>query len=186
MEKFKTLLLLIYILTSAIVLGQTKKATTKKAKPEIDVLYENYKNSKSITLYTSSGEITGGVIVEKNSENKPVSIKISGSSSNKNSVSEFINNTIAMKKKQGYKIYESSPYGIDYELEHSFQGKDGFHLVMKKGNMYFRSDATRNSEIRVRITGIGDRYDTETNYTWEIETGDSSRKGGKEAKEFKF
>ncbi|MNG34685.1 hypothetical protein D3C84_1212370 [compost metagenome] len=52
--------------------------------------------------------------------------------------------------------------------------------------MYFRSDATRNSEIRVRITGIGDRYDTETNYTWEIETGDSSRKGGKEAKEFKF
>lgn len=182
MKKLETLLLLIFILTSAIVLGQTKKAAPKKVKPEIDVLYENYKDSKSITLYTSNGEITGDVLVEKNSENKPVSIKISGSSNNIKSVSEFINNTIEMKKKQGYKIYETSPYGIEYELQHSFQGKNGFHLVMKKGNMYFRSDATSYTGI----IGLENRAHSETSYTWEIETGDSSRKGGKEAKEFKF
>jgi hypothetical protein len=183
MKKLKKLLLLIFILTSPIVTSQTKKGTPKKTKPEIDVLYENYKDSNSIKLYTSNGEITGDVIVDKNSENKPVSIKISGSSSNKNSISEFINNTIEMKKKQGYKIYESSPYGIEYGLEHSFQGKNGFHLVMKKGNMYFRSDASSYTQIAGLLEN---NTHTETSYRWEIETGDSSRKGGKEAKEFKF
>jgi hypothetical protein len=174
MEKLKTIVLLIFIMTSAIVTGQTKKATPKKAKPEIDVLYENYKDSKSITLYTSNGEITGYVAIEKNSDNNPVSIMISGTSNSKTAISEFITNTIAMKTKQSYKITEN-PNGkfVEDGLDWTFKKNDSFHLVMKKGNMYFRADAGC-------CMGVG------TGYSWEIETGDSSRKGGKEAKEFKF
>jgi hypothetical protein len=174
MKKIKTLLLLIFILTLANVTAQTKKTTPKKAKPEIDALYENYKNSNIITLYTSNGEIYGHVLIEKNSDDKPVSVKISGTSSSKTAISEFIRNTIDMKIKQGYKTTEN-PQGrrVDEGLGFTFKKDLSFHLVMKKGNMYFRADA-----------GCCVSYGT--GYSWEIETGDSSRKGGKEAKDFKF
>ena len=78
-----------------------KTSAIKKSKPEIDRLYEKYKNSDYITLYTPHGDLEGEVFIETNDLDKPISINISGVSGNKSAISEFISNTIKMKERQG-------------------------------------------------------------------------------------
>jgi hypothetical protein len=158
-----------------------KPVETKQVKPEIDKLYERYKDSDIITLYTPHGELQGNVTVLLNDEGKPVSVTIKGNSENKSAIAEFISNTIKMKEEQGYGA-EKTPFGWDVwsytelvlqGLGWGFKEEHSFQLLMRKGNnMYFRADAGC-------CVGRSD-------YTWEIETGDSNRQGGKNATKFEF
>ena len=167
--------------------AQTKNSKiTKSAKPEIDKLYEKYKDLENITLYTPHGELYANVFININDNDKPISITIHGVSNNKPAISEFISNTIKMKTKQGYKVTKA-PHGwgfgtyaedIEQGLGWVYKEEHSFQLVMKKGKMYFRVDAGCCEEPEK-----GPRKD---GYTWEIETGDSSRQGGNKASNFDF
>jgi hypothetical protein len=188
----KNTLLLLIVLLSTCVNAQTKKpistkpSTKKPTKPEIDKLYEKYKDSEIITLFTPHGDIYGNVSTEINDNEKPVSVTIHGVSDNKPAIAEFISTTIKMKLKQGYKAtkvpfgWEAWNYaelveqglGWGYKEEHSFQ------LLMRKGSMYFRVDAGCCAENEQGYLNEG--------YTWEIETGDTKRQGGKNATNFEF
>ena len=66
---------------------------------EIDRLYEKYKNSETIVLYTTQGDITANVYIEMNDDNKPKSITISGYSSSISSIREVIGGMTTKKKK---------------------------------------------------------------------------------------
>ena len=100
----KNTILMLMTLFSTFSNAQTKKpSTTKDSKPEIDILYEKYKDKEDITLFTPHGNLYGNVSVEFNEDEKPVSVSIQGNSENKPAIAEFISNTIKMKLKQGYK-----------------------------------------------------------------------------------
>ena len=159
----------------------TKPATATPAKPEIDKLYEKYKDSETITLFTPHGDLYGNVSIELNDNEKPISVTIHGVSENKPAIAEFISNTIKMKLKQGYKATKV-PFGwdawnyaelVEQGLGWGFKEEHSFQLLMRKGNMYFRVDAGC-------CVNMGDGY------TWEIETGDTKRQGGKNATKFEF
>jgi hypothetical protein len=171
------------LLATIAINAQTKKATTQN---EIDRLYEKYKGSDSITLYTAFGELRGKVSIIYNT--KPASIIIKGDSQNKDAIVEFLYNTILMKQKQGYVIispddwsmyvYES---GRRHAIESGFgwkfkEDRSSLNFLMKKGSYYFRINGGCCVE----------RYSSGTVYTWEIETGDSRRQGGPNATTFDF
>ncbi|ATA73071.1 MULTISPECIES: hypothetical protein [Capnocytophaga] len=176
----KIILFITLAIFTGYVNGQNKK--TSATKSEIDKLYEKYKDSDNITLFTPQGDLQGIVTIKMNDNYKPVSITIKGSSEHKASIAEFISNTIKMKLKQGYKVTKA-PFGwntwsyaelVEQGLGWGFKkDRQSFQLLMKKGNMYFRADA-----------GCCVGYDT--SYTWEIETGDSKRQGGSSATNFEF
>ncbi|MEY5047614.1 MAG: hypothetical protein RLZZ175_973 [Bacteroidota bacterium] len=188
------ILLLILLSFTVFVNAQTKPKSKKSTptKPEIDKLYEKYKDSDSITLYTPHGELFGNVNIDMNENNKPISVQIYGHSENKSAIAEFISNTIKMKLKQGYKATKM-PFGwgswsftelVEQGLENEFREGHSFQLLMKKGSMYFRVDAgccQKSLEGDVLYN-----FDQSFRYSWEIETGDSKRKGGNKATDFEF
>lgn len=191
MKNYTTItILLIIIFSTTLLNAQTKKTNTtasqKPAKPEIDKLYEKYKDSDNITLYTPHGDINGNVQIEFNNNEKPVSVTINGNSTNKAAIAEFISNTIKMKLKQGYKatktpfFWGSLPYTeiVEQCLGWGFKEENSFQLLMRKGNMYFRVDAGCCAKDSKGYMGDG--------YTWEIVTGDSKRQGGDKATNFEF
>jgi len=191
----KNIFLLLLILFTAHVNAQTKKPApskstiTKSAKSEIDELYEKYKDSKNITLFTPHGNLYGNIYIEMNDNEKPVSVTIHGVSENKPAISEFISNTIKMKLNQGYKATKV-PFGwnawsyaelVEQGLGWIFKQEHSFQLLMRKGNMYFRVDGGCCVDKIDDGTMFGKSV-----YTWEIETGDSKRQGGDKATDFEF
>ena len=185
----KIKLFLILALFSTLVNAQSKKpATTKPAQQEIDKLYDKYKDTKNINLLTPLGDLYGNVTIKYNSSKKPVSVKINGTSANKAMIASFISNTIIMKINQGYKPTDDTfLWGYDSYAElikegsyvdSCFKSKQNYQLLMRKENMYFRVNAgccEKNKE----------GYEND-NYTWEIETGDTKRQGGKKTTNFEF
>lgn len=178
----KIVLFITLVVFTGYVNGQNKK--TSATKPEIDKLYEKYKDSDNITLFTPQGDLEGKVTIKMNNNYKPVSITIKGISEHKAPIAEFISNTIKMKLKQGYKVTKA-PFGwnswtyaelVEQGLGRGFKEEHSFQLLMKKGNMYFRVDAG------CCVDYIG----WKGAYTWEIETGDSKRQGGSNATNFEF
>lgn len=186
----KNIFLLLLTLFTTCINAQTKKtATPVSKKSEIDKLYEKYKDSKNITLFTSHGDIYGDVHIKLNDNKKPISVEISGFTENKPAIAEFISNTIKMKLKQGYKITKSPLNWGFYDNEEiiieglgrSFNDNSSFHMTMTRGSMYFRVDA--GCCILYADDGTNKSYDGST---WKIETGDKKRLGGKKAEKFEF
>jgi len=162
---------------------QTKpiSKTSSTSKPEIDKLAEKYKDTTYITLYTSYDELTGFVKINNNPDKKPQEVIISGHSTNKNAVEEFISDVISKKKKQGYADTENSFVSLGpmtmSDIEPYVDSPDGFNCILKKGNMYFIANVKAYDDFG---------ENRERMYTFSIETGDNSRKGGKNATNFDF
>lgn len=161
---------------------------------EIDRLYNIYKNKDSINLVTPHGNLLGYVIINKNDEDKPESVRISGFSHNKSAVVSHLANTIKMKIKQGYRPIENyiTGYGSYSSLMEiqmmtfNLNGDYSFEMAFTKGNMSFRATVSLNFSFRKSgFSYFGDeKY--EDGYRWDIETIDSKRVAGKGGHDFIF
>ena len=162
----------------------TKTVTTKA---EIDRLAEKYKNNSSVTLYTSHGELDGAVEIENNPDDKPQLIRITGMSENKAAIEEFLAEIISQKKKQGYKITGNN--GMPDDMFSIGNDWDDYNntKTFKKGTMYFIAKGGFASDVDCSIYDEMRRLSLHRScYHFSIETGDNSRKGGKNATKFDF
>ena len=190
----KSLLILLALTIQLTIVAQNipPLPTTKKTsgtKSEIDRLYEKYKNSddESITLYTPFGELYGTLKINFNSSKKPESIIISGSTNNKEAVARFIADFIQQKLSANYSDpkcsfstaweYESIKSGLDVPQE--FDMSPSFYFT--KGNMYSKI----KGYCSIRKTLVPTMTPIKS-YEFEVETGDRSRLGGRNAKPFDF
>ncbi len=166
-----------------------KKNNNSKSKPEIDRLKEKYKNSPTITIFTSHEDLTGNVEVNYNVDNKPESIIISGDSKNKDAVAEFISTIIAQKKKHGYVPSDGrfEPTDAHWIKETMLGQEEGVNFTFKKGKLIFKVKGGWRSEMGLKKNLYGEMETTsESIYWFRIETIDYSRKGGKKATKFDF
>lgn len=193
MKKQLTILLclLISLVGNAQVKNNIKKPQTKS---QIDNLYEKYKDTKTITLYTPIENLEGDVNIELNDNNKPISISISGETNSEDALNEFLRNAIIMKKKQGYKIKAGSLEALFVAVQQGFPSNrlnpplyipkydevSSSIFLMTNNNMYFK----------IEMTNCFNKHEAELNldncYSWSIETGDTKRQGGKNATKFEF
>ncbi|MFZ4402005.1 MAG: hypothetical protein ACOYO1_18390 [Bacteroidales bacterium] len=197
MKKFICFFMVIFILFSSITFSQNKpvlkKKTSASIKKEIDILADKYKGSDNITVYTSHGEMTGSISIEYNPDNKPQAVSISFSTDNEEIAKEFINNIIKQKQKQGY---HCNDYYDTYNTQFVFFYITETIYTFIKNSMYFiisgHIDSYPNHTSENRIDFFGNsQINTEPitytyNYVFSIETGDNSRKGGKNAEKFEF
>lgn len=184
--KTRNLITILLLLFTISVYGQstTKKSTTKKTVKsktgstktsngarEIDKLAEKYKGKPTVDFSTSYVELHGDVIIARNSDLKPESVRISvKGATNKKAVVEFLAQIIAQKKKEGYKLSD----GVVYSEENISKTLDTeeINLTMKKGDMYFLIKAKSD---------YGYKFKSTTHFFFLIETGDNVRKGVKKA-----
>ena len=149
--------------------SKTGSSKTTNSACEIDKLAEKYKNKSTVDFSTSYVELHGDVIIARNSELLPESVRISvKSATNKMAVVEFLSQIIAQKKKEGYKLSD----GIVYSEENIAKtlNTEEINLTMKKGDMYFLIKAKSD---------YGYKYKSTTHFWFLIETGDNVRKGVK-------
>jgi len=140
----KQLIVIMILLISINAECQVKKNIKyPSAKSEIDKLYERYKDLTTITLNTPLGSIEGKVSIVYNKEGKPTSVRISGETSSEEVLTEFLENTIKMKKRQGYKNNENEIFQIKY-LNQILTT----NYLMKKGAMYFIVHSENCTEIK--------------------------------------
>ncbi|MCD6013854.1 MAG: hypothetical protein K0Q79_3716 [Flavipsychrobacter sp.] len=191
----KLFILLVLIFVSVISHAQSKVPAKTASTSEIDNLYKKYKDSKTVVLYTPLGDLDGNVSIEMNSNEKPVSVSISGETSSLDALVEFLYNTMLMKKKQGYRPTKNTftndiekisieattnnenEFTSKTEMVRGISGYAGYYgnnsttcvFLMKKGSLYFKMEV----------------YSGNT-YSWSIETGDTKRQGGKGATDFEF
>jgi hypothetical protein len=160
---------------------------TKLTKKPIDEIYNEYKSRDTVLLTTADSKLIGKVVTKLNSEGKPISVKIGGSTSDDQAVLQFILNTISMKSKQGYlpngdsnnQIYNSRSALIKYaqrrdvfkSFEENALESQPFNLTMIKGKTCFRV-----------YVGYSHPYKC----GWSIELYDIERDAGKDSKSFKF
>ncbi len=181
------IILTIMLLTCSVLFSQSKKQAKKSAKPEIDRLAEKYKNTPTVKIYSSGIELECSVEVNYNIDNKPESIRITGESCDENELAFFLSQLISQKERQGYKslvrwipdkeTVKSVVFGYD---------KDTF--VLQKGNMIFKvSGGAREINTYQNLTFPHIYNELERNftvYTFQIETIDMNRKGGRKATKF--
>ena len=76
--KIKFLIIAVLSVQCYISIAQTKSTAPKKnnvvKQSEIDRLYDKYKNSGEIKLFTPYGELDGSVYINFNDDNKPESV----------------------------------------------------------------------------------------------------------------
>ena len=166
------------------------KKTLMSSKSEIDRLADKYKETPSITLYTSHGDLDGNVSIEYNPDNKPQSIQITGRSLNKEAIMEFISNMIKQKYQQGYRVSDGKS-GDDVTTILFFFSLGNYEDVrtFKKGNMYFivKGGCCEKQNVTYKRGDKTISYEKISDYYWfSIETGDNSRKGGKKATKLDF
>jgi len=176
-------ILIIIILATFQIKAQTNQA-------EIDKLAKLYKDSSDVVIYTTYGELKGHATIEKNNDSLPQAVLIHFEGVNIDAASEFLSNLIKKKISQGYQSGEGhgmlpDDFDIENRLKNTFSYST-FIWTYKKGNMYFI--ARGGNEEEVTLKNLKGETETVPYYiTWfSIETGDNSRKGGKQAKEFKF
>lgn len=188
--KQQILFLLLTLVTSFTSFSQTKKSTSKPVtKSEIDRLADKYKNTPTITIFTSHEDLIGSVDIDYNVDAKPEAIRITGDSKNKDAVAEFISNIIAQKKKQGYVSSDGrfEPTDAHWIKETMLGDEEGVNFTFKKGKMIFKVKGGWRSETGWKKNIFGELESTfESIYWFQIETIDYSRKGGKKATKFDF
>lgn len=140
---------------------------------EIDRLYEKYKNSETIVLYTTQGDITANVYIEMNDDNKPKSITISGSSYSEDAIKELIGNMVSKKRNLGFKGKCDDLNGLFFADANNRPFKK---CSLKKGTQYFNS----------KLDYIEFPIQSPIIYYFTIETGEMKRAGGKNAKDLDF
>lgn len=186
------ILFLATILSLNTIYAQTKKAgpiaKQKQVKPEIDRLADKYKDTPSVTLFTSFGELFGTCTVDNNNDDKPQAVTIESNSLNKDAIYEFLTGMINQKKKQGYKLSNDNIYD-----ESIIMGNSDNVLLYKKGSMYFILKGGCCKQLYVDISDEDvflkpgeKKYGYKSFYWFVIETGDNNRKGGKKATKFDF
>jgi len=174
---------------------------------EIDRLYEKYKNSETIVLYTTQGDITANVYIEMNDDNKPKSITISGYANSIAAIKELIGNMIAKKKNLGFTgPCETFVISSEFEIKHMSSScelpyKCFKKCALKKGSQYFNceyggqhckveSARQYNNDAAALNRAFGSNYPPISEYYMELsfsmETGDMKRAGGKKAKDLDF
>ena len=154
-----------------VVKGKTGGSKTTKGAHEIDKLAEKYKNKPTVDFSTSYVELHGDVIISRNPELLPESVRISvKGATNKKAVVEFLSQIIIQKKKEGYKLSD----GVVYSEENISKTLDTeeINLTIKKGDMYFLVKAKSD---------YGYKFKSTTHFFFLIETGDNVRKGVKKA-----
>ncbi len=150
---------------------KTAKSKTSTGKREIDKLAEKYKGKPTVDFSTSYVELHGDVIISRNSELLPESVRISvKGATNKKAVAEFLSQIVAQKKKEGYKLSD----GVVYSEENIAKMLDTeeMNVTMKKGDMYF---------LLKEKSDYGYKFKSTTHFSFLIETGDNVRKGVKKA-----
>jgi len=191
----RTLILFVSIsILSTSLYSQVKKKTQTTSKPEIDRLYEKYKNTDFITLYTPHGELEGSVKVEMNDDDKAKSVYIQGHAYNQPAIVAHLTNTIRMKLQQGYKPIKNYTYDGTYsdliERQMMTFDQDGtkyIELAFSKGRMNFL--------VGVGLKIIPGEYNSVTyykskdvvsGYYWYIKTEDTARAAGSGGSTFEF
>jgi hypothetical protein len=195
---------LLMFIVSVNCFAQKKIPVKSSGTSEIDNLYKKYKDSKTITLYTSYGNLEGVIGIEFNDENKPISVGISGETTSEQSLQDFLENTIKMKLKQGYRSdagtdvtymlnYARTNFdgrlkevGTESEREIFLYGEKGPDAVflMKKGSMYFK--ICMNTCMQSDKGNIPKTYWVKGCFYWHIETGDMKRRASKNSTNFEF
>jgi len=179
-KKYLVVILVLYSLNS---FCQSKKPSSVSGQSEIDNLYQKYKNSKEIELYTSHGSITGQVTINYNHDKKPYSVNISSrSGTDADAVAEFLVKTIRMKKGQGYKEVKGSNQDFSGQLkpitEDDFwsyitcfkcENSQYFDIDMRKGSMYFRANAHVGYKQDTDIIKVFDDYRKRATLTYTLE-----------------
>jgi len=177
---------------------------------EIDRLYSIYKDDSTIVIYSTFGEIYADIYIKKNADNKPESIIIRGNSNNLNGIIEIVTGLVKQKIQQGYtKTSGSSHEYIRSRLEKQKEIKDiqarnsaaasmnldnsGFEAVYRKGDDYFiisiNYGVYYSRTIDVSRSGLTTSLPPEikhSEYTFSLENGDNSRKGGAKARPLDF
>jgi len=188
--KTEKIILILLIFLNFVIIGQTKTTNKTVTKQEIDLLAEKYKDKPTLTLYTTYGDLNVDSEVKYNDDGKPQAVIVFGSNSNEEATQEFLLKTINQKKKQGYKFVSKISFGHKFADEGL---SSGGVLTYKKGNMYFLVKPSESKSYIITQTSFNqltNKFDTEkiweTYPAFEIETGDNSRKGGKNATKFEF
>ena len=178
--KTKICILAILLFSSIALLAQTSQS-------EIDKIAKLYKDSSNVIIYTTYGELKGHATIEKNNDSLPQSVMIFFKDENIDAAADFLSNLIKQKISQGYQVSDGNSFFINSEyFKNIFLIGPETSLGYKNGNMYF---VVRSGEMYMEeeVSFAGQIEKIGSNVNWfSIETGDNNRKGGQQAKEFKF
>ncbi|RXJ50429.1 hypothetical protein [Gelidibacter gilvus] len=160
---------------------------------KVDLLVEKY-DYKQITIFTSEGELIGFPTIKNNSDGKPYSIKINGSTTdNVDKISEFFSSLFNDKVKEGFTTNAAHlrlqpPYNsesIRKMMDRAYLGnsENGFRVEFNKESYVFKAEVKRRQESYVDDQGfVRRRY----LYDFFIELIDKLRLAGSKSTNFKF
>lgn len=182
----KQYLIVIFLIFSTVTLNGQIKNKVKTVLPEIDRLAEKYKDSSTIVIYTTVGELEGKIRKKYNIDNKPESIEIFINTKNIDPAVDFIKKIISQKYADGYKTDLVEPKSINFgywkdNIANHLGYESGFTIVLIKQNMIFKVNGRKSKAIQ-----ISDKWIGYSGYILSIETTDFSRKGGKNNSKFDF
>lgn len=204
--KTKMILITLFVMTISVfpICGQ-------KFTNDIDRLCNQYKDEGVIVIHSMFGNVEAKISIDKNQNDKPQSITLSGRTSDIDAISEIAYNLINQKKAQGFVYYSGDKitdgiidwdagkevFGLEYiksklrylkyvnnNLVSGVQVAQ-FEAFYKKGNLYFHIRIIRNKYTQSNdfLSSLQSSFD---HCDFDFENGDNNRKGGINSTKFEF